>query len=89
MARRCLLLSLNVRKELLGTEHSDYATTIHNLGELARAHGQFGEAASADRWLALSPWAGASRAAAGAMPPLAAMLALMAWPVYAFARRAR
>lgn len=44
---------------------------------------------SAEGWLLVSPVAAADRVAAGAMPPLAAMLALSAWPVWAIARRAR
>jgi len=50
---------------------------------------ELGDPASADRWLALSPWAAADRIAAGGMPPPAAVLALLAWPVWAVARRAR
>jgi len=50
---------------------------------------EFGDPASADGWLLASPWAAAARIAAGAMPPLAALLALCAWPVWALARRAR
>lgn len=50
---------------------------------------QFGNPASADSWLALSPWAAAGRVAQGASPPAAAVLALLAWPVWAAARRAR
>lgn len=50
---------------------------------------EFGDPASADGWLLVSPWAAAARIASGAMPPLAALLALGAWPVWAIARRAR
>jgi hypothetical protein len=50
---------------------------------------ELGNAATADRWLSLSPWAAASEIARGAMPPLPALLALLAWPVWAIARRAR
>lgn len=50
---------------------------------------EFGDPASADGWLLASPWAAAARIASGAMPPLAALLALGAWPVWAIARRAR
>jgi hypothetical protein len=49
---------------------------------------QFGDRASAAGWLAPSPWRAAESAAKGALP-LAALLALAAWPVYAIARRAR
>jgi hypothetical protein len=48
---------------------------------------EFGDPRSADRWLAISPWAAAGHAAGGAMPPAAAVLALCAWPVWAIARR--
>jgi len=51
--------------------------------------GDLGDPASADRWLALSPWAAAGQIAGGAMPPPAAVLALLAWPVWAIARRGR
>jgi len=50
---------------------------------------EFGDAASADAWLLLSPLAAARRVAAGAMPPVPAVLALLAWPVWAIARRGR
>lgn len=50
---------------------------------------EFGEKASADAWLLVSPWAAARHVAAGAMPPVAAVLALLAWPVWAIARRGR
>ncbi len=50
---------------------------------------EFGDTSSADAWLSASPWAAAKRIAAGAMPPAAAVLALLAWPVYAIARRGR
>ncbi|HEX5138132.1 MAG TPA: hypothetical protein VFY93_14245 [Planctomycetota bacterium] len=50
---------------------------------------EFGDAASSDAWLLLSPWAAAHRIAAGAVPPVPAVLALLAWPVWAIARRGR
>jgi hypothetical protein len=50
---------------------------------------EFGDASSADAWLAVSPWAASKRVALGAMPPLPAVLALLAWPVWAIARRGR
>lgn len=50
---------------------------------------EFGDAQSADAWLAPSPWAAAATIAGGAMPPLPAVLALLAWPVWAIARRGR
>lgn len=50
---------------------------------------EFGDPGSADGWLLISPFEAADRVASGAMPPLAAVLALSAWPVWAIARRAR
>jgi hypothetical protein len=50
---------------------------------------EFGDASGADRWLALSPWAAAERIGSGATPPLPAVLVLLAWPVWAIARRGR
>ncbi len=50
---------------------------------------ELGDPASADGWLAISPLFAAARVASGAMPPVAAILALCAWPVWAIARRAR
>jgi len=50
---------------------------------------EFGDPPSADRWLALSPWAAAGRIADGALPPLPAVLALLFWPAWAIARRGR
>jgi hypothetical protein len=49
---------------------------------------ELGNPASADGWLALSPWAACGRTAAGSPPPAPAVLALLAWPVVALARRA-
>jgi len=50
---------------------------------------QFGDPKAADAWLSLSPFEAGSRVASGAAPPLAAVLALCAWPVWAIARRVR
>ncbi len=50
---------------------------------------EFGDRRSADAWLALSPFEAGRSVASGALPPLLAILALCAWPVWAIARRAR
>jgi hypothetical protein len=54
------------------------------LGYLAR---ELGDPGTADGWLLVSPWAAAERVAEGASPPAPAVLALLAWPVWAIARR--
>lgn len=93
-----LLLALaaasGVAARALGRERTGlYGPTIVLLFALPYALwylvAQFGDAASAERWLSPSPWAAAKRVTEGAWPPLAAALGLAAWPVYAIARRAR
>jgi hypothetical protein len=50
---------------------------------------EMGDAATADGWQRLSPWAAARLVASGAPPPAPALLALLAWPVAALARGRR
>jgi hypothetical protein len=48
---------------------------------------EFGRVTDAEGWLLLSPWAAAERVAAGGAPPAGCVLLLLAWPVWALARR--
>jgi len=48
---------------------------------------EFGRPADAEDWLLLSPWAAAEQVAGGGSPPAGCILLLLAWPVWALARR--
>lgn len=48
---------------------------------------EFGRTPAAEGWLLLSPWAAASHVAGGGRLPAGCALLLLAWPVWALARR--
>lgn len=48
---------------------------------------EFGRPVDAEGWLLLSPWAAAEQVAGGEGPPAGCVLLLLAWPVWALARR--
>ncbi|MHC4134789.1 MAG: hypothetical protein ACYS0K_07375 [Planctomycetota bacterium] len=48
---------------------------------------EFGRTQDAEGWRLLSPWAAAEQVAGGGGPPAGCVLLLLAWPVWALARR--